>query len=453
MHCGSADFWKNGYSFYYEMATHVSKGEGLNVADRWAVRTPLYPLFLSLTTVGGRSYLWIVVPQAMIGAATAFCAFLIGRVLFGSVVGLLASALTATYPYYVAHDTALQETSLFTLLTALSVFLLLNARQTKSTSTWAFAGLSLGVTVLARPTIVPFALGALVWVWAGSEGTLRLRLHPLLAVLLPFCLIVGSWLARNSFILGTPTLTSEVGVQLWVGNNPYTFTHYPGESDDRVVEAASAALTPGDQAQLDALAGSEVGEDDWFLRRALDYIHAHPRETARAAGRKLLAGFSWTLNPARDRRAQIAYSLSYAPISILGIVGAGLTWRRWRELSLIYLLFLSFAAVAAVFFAHTSHRSFLDVYLIVFAAHALQFLRETPPPGRSGSSRFGDLRDDHEVAEGLCEKGVEYDSERAPKERRRADRRREDWAGSPVKGHERPTAVPRIIDAGHPASQ
>jgi len=378
IHRGSADFWTHGYSFYYQMATNLSKGEGLQLASQSAVRTPLYPLFLSLTTVGGSSYLWIVVPQALIGAGTAFCAFLIGRVLFGNTAGLLAGALTAVYPYYVAHDTALQDTSLATFLTALAVFLLLNAWYSTSIRKWALAGLSLGLCVLGRPTIVPFALGALVWVWLVCEGTRRLRFYSLLAVLLPLCLVVGSWLARNAFILGTPTLTSEVGVQLWVGNNPYTFTHYPGESINLSAEAASDALPPGDQAQLAALAGSEVERDNWFLRRALAYMREHPRETAYAAGRKILAGFSWTLNPVKDSRAQMIYFLSYVPILILGVVGVSLTWRRWRELSLIYLLVLSFAAVAAVFFAHTSHRSPLDVYLIVFAAYALQCLFTRP---------------------------------------------------------------------------
>ena len=375
---GSADFWSSGYSFYYQMATSLSKGDGLQLAGQSAVRTPIYPLFLALTTLSGNSYLWVVIPQAIIGVGTVFCAFLIGRLLFGNTAGVLASALTAIYPYYVAHDTALQDTSLFTFLTALTVFLLLNAGRSKSTRAWALAGLSLGVSVLARPTLMPFALGALVWVWVVCGGTGRLRFHAVLTVLLPCCLVVGSWLARNASILGTPTLTSEVGIQLWAGNNPETFTHYPRESINLSAVTAASALTPAEQAQLAALAGGEVGQDDWFLRRALEYMRAHPRETAHAAGRKLLAGFSWTLNPEKDSRAQIAYAISYVPIVILAVVGVSLTWRRWRELSLIYLLVLSFAAVAAVFFAHTSHRSFLDVYFIVFAAHAVQRLFTRP---------------------------------------------------------------------------
>ena len=68
----------------------------------------------------------------------------------------------------------------------------------------------------------------------------------------------------------------------------------------------------------------------------------------------------------------MTYLASYGPVSLLGALGMALTWRRWREHSLIYLLFLSFAGVTAVFWAHTSHRSYLDVYSVVFTSYVLQ---------------------------------------------------------------------------------
>jgi len=68
---------------------------------------PLYPLFLAATALGGMHYLLVVVPQALMGAATAMCAFLTARRLFGVNAGLIACSMAAVYPYYVAHDTAL----------------------------------------------------------------------------------------------------------------------------------------------------------------------------------------------------------------------------------------------------------------------------------------------------------------------------------------------------------
>jgi apolipoprotein N-acyltransferase len=89
---------------------------------------------------------------------------------------------------------------------------------------------------------------------------------------------------------------------------------------------------------------------------------------------KLEAGFSWRLNPVREPLAQAAYFVGYVPIAVLGIVGVFLARRR-REAILIGMLFLAFMAVTAVFWAHTSHRSYLDVYWIVFAASVMEGFR------------------------------------------------------------------------------
>ena len=44
--------------------------------------------------------------------------------------------MAAFYPYYVMHDTALQETGMATFWTALSVTLLLRARQSDAAGDW-----------------------------------------------------------------------------------------------------------------------------------------------------------------------------------------------------------------------------------------------------------------------------------------------------------------------------
>jgi hypothetical protein len=89
--------------------------------------------------------------------------------------------------------------------------------------------------------------------------------------------------------------------------------------------------------------------------------------------RKVEAAFSWRLSPFSEPLAQAAYSISYVPVAILGLVGMFLARGR-REVILIAMLFMAFICVTVVFWAHTSHRSYLDVYLIVFAASAVKRL-------------------------------------------------------------------------------
>jgi len=117
---GEASFWNTGYTFFWEMARSIAAGQGPMVA-----RVPAYPAFLAAMTLGSRAFLPIVISQAAIGAGTVLGSALLATELFGSSAAVVAAGLTAVYPYYVVHDTALQETSLFTLLTLLSVLLLL----------------------------------------------------------------------------------------------------------------------------------------------------------------------------------------------------------------------------------------------------------------------------------------------------------------------------------------
>jgi 4-amino-4-deoxy-L-arabinose transferase-like glycosyltransferase len=374
-YAGSADFWQNGYTLYYDFARSIAAGEGLGVdGGAFAMRPPIYPGFLALAALAGGHYMLIVIPQAVFGAGTVFCAFLIGNELFGQRTGMIAALLTALYPYYVVHDTALQETGMVIFSATLSVYLLLRARNDQSFARWLAAGAVLGLSVLIRTTMLPSALAAVAWIAVFGEGAGGKKLLRTSVVSLALLVAVGGWMERNYLVVGRPVLTSETGYQFWVAHDPQTFSHYPVESIDRSNDAALEALTRSEKEEIEALSGNELAQSDWFLHRGLTYVEADPGAALTGAVRKVAAGFSWVFNPRREPLVQMTYALSYAPISILGVLGMVLARRDWRVHSLIYLQFLAFIAVSAIFWAHTSHRAYLDVYLIVFSVFAAERL-------------------------------------------------------------------------------
>lgn len=363
---GETYFWKNSYFLFYHVAERVAAGGGFCMGTQCS-RPPLYPALLALTTFGGKHYLLIIVPQALLGAGTAFVAFLIGRRMFNTVTGVLACAMTAFYPYYVVHDTALQDTAVVTFCTALAVWLLLRASARNGRMDWLLAGLALGSMVLARVAMMPAACAALLWILIWGAATMRQRLRAAALATLTLLACVLPWLAYTAHVTGTPVLSTDTGYVLWVGNNPATFSRYPAKSIDRSAEVARAALAPQEHAELRQLAGNAIATRDWFMQRALRFMQANPWWVVQAGMRKLAAGFSWRLNPDRAPLAQAAYAVGYVPIALLGLLGMALAWRR-PGTALIGLLFLAFMAVTFVFWAHTSHRSHLDIYWIVFAA-------------------------------------------------------------------------------------
>ena len=370
LHTGAADFWVNGYTFFFDLAQNIAAGKGIGIEGvATAFRVPLYPIFLAALTMGHQAFWPILLAQSSIGAGTAFCAALLARQMFhgpwAAHAATLAAAITSAYPYYVIHDTALEETSLFTLLTLVAVMTLRQTVRTSRLTLGACAGLLLGLDVLTRATIAPFALVAPLWlIWQK-----RTRAGLICAVLL--LLTVAPWLWRNYVLTGVPTLSTETGEELWNGNNGFLFTHYPEESSDISKSDALSALSVEDQEHLRQIENNEELTNQWYLHRAIDYIRTHPTQTVIDGFRKIAAAFYLLPSPRRGWFSDVVYAFSYGPVMLLGLWGM---WRRhncWREDSLVYVLFATFILVTAIFWAHTSHRAYLDVYWIVFAAGAL----------------------------------------------------------------------------------
>jgi len=364
---GIAGFWVNGYAFFFEMAQNIARGRGIALGELpTALRVPVYPLFLAALTLGHKAFWPIAIAQSAIGAGTAFCAALLARQIFRSGrAATLAAAAVAVYPYYVLHDTALEETSLFTLLSVAAVLLLARTAECSRPIAGAWAGVLLGLDVLTRATIAPFALMAPLWLLA------RKRVQAGAACVALLVLTLAPWLVRNAVLTGTATLSTETGIELWAANNGFLFRHYPRESIDRSKTDALIALSARDRQELDRMGNGEEGTNRWFMQKAFAYMRAHPAQTAIDDGRKVVAAYCWLPSPRRGRLADGVYALSYGPVMALGLWGMWRRRRHWREDSLFYLLFASFTAVTAIFWAHTAHRAYLDVYWMVFAAGAL----------------------------------------------------------------------------------
>jgi 4-amino-4-deoxy-L-arabinose transferase-like glycosyltransferase len=377
---GDATFWEQSYGFYFDLAQKLVREHTFCLdALTCAYWTPLYPAFLALVTGGERNFLSIAAAQSAVGVVTVWCAYHLARLWFSVPAGWLAAVGTALYPYFVVHDTALQETGLYTATVALATLALALVPVSSHPLRQALlAGGLTGVAILVRPSLVPIAPLALGWLWWSCQSTSPGRRWPVVGgYVLALLLVLLPWLARNWLVVGRPALTTRLGHSLWIGNNPQTFTHYPVESIDRSTAAAWAAMTPAELAEVERVTRRETDLDDWFRARAWAYIRSHPGATVRGACRKLGAAFWWRLNPVKGRMEQLIYGVSYVPVMLLAGLGLWLLGRRknWPALLLCGAHVLAFSLVTMVFWAHTSHRSYLDVYFIILAAGALASFR------------------------------------------------------------------------------
>lgn len=380
---GEDAFWTQGYATVYRLAEHIVRTGDFCDGER-CPRPPLYPGFLAATALIARNYLLIVVPQAMLGAGTALMAFLIGRELFGARAGLIACALAAFYPYYVVHDTALQDTAFATFALALSVWLTMRADRRGGDADWLMAGLAFGAALLTRAALAPGIAFAVIWIATASRAPgAGERLRGAVVASLAGLALLSPWLLTTTLHTGQATLTTDVGYELWVGNNAYTFSRFPTETIDASSAVARSHFTAQEREDLRNAPSNPRAADGWYGDRARDYIREHPLQTARNAVRKIAIAFSWRITPYRAGPAQWAYAASYLPVTLFGIAGMVMTWRR-NQTWLIASLFVAFIGVTAVFSGQTSHRVHLDVYWMVFAGAALaaaieRLLPRAPP--------------------------------------------------------------------------
>ena len=371
---GEESFWGQGYEYYHTLGMRLVDGETLCIdfnGPKCAYYPPLYPLVIASGILIYDGYQPIVFFQSLIGTGTVLCIFLIAKEWFGPKVALLASLMASIYPYYVWHDTSLQDTCLFVFLTTLSVWIISRSYSNLSISSAAWAGIVLGVATLTKVTLIPFVIIYCISVMFLINSTIWSRLLHSSALLAGFLVAVAPWLVRNNILIGAPVFTSIAGRQLWVGNNHYTFNNYPEMSIDYDEIDAWEAMSQEDLASVTLLQGDELAQQNWFQKRGIEYIRNHPEVTVGRAWTKVVTAFSWKFSPYKDRLFQTVYFISYFPVLVLGILGLMISSNNWKKYLPFFALLTAFVASTVVFWAHTSHRSYLDLYMMIFAANAI----------------------------------------------------------------------------------
>ena len=363
---GEDAFLTNGYTFYLDIARTAWAGDGLCYApgESCALRMPLYPLLLAPLVAAGAVYPVMVIAQALMGGLLAWIAWWIGRELFSERVGMIGAFATALNPYAVLHDTALQDTALFNLLFAASIALLLRAARGHTAWPWLLAGVSLSLAILTSARIALLVPVAIAWVIVAAPGAWTTRARMALLVALPIVVMSGGWMARNWRLVGAPVLTTEGGEGLYFGNSPLTFLHFPERSIDLTAGEIERLPAPARHA-LARLSGDDLAVDRLYRGWAIDYILANPLGTARGALSKVWVVVAAQLSPGREPLYQWGYRAWFLPLHLLAVVGA---WRaRGRGHLLIAGCLLAFALTTAVFWAHTSHKSYLDALIFIYA--------------------------------------------------------------------------------------
>jgi hypothetical protein len=200
---------------------------------------------------------------------------------------------------------------------------------------YILVGVLLGLTVLCRSVFivsVPLIIGWIIIseIRRGSRKVLR-NAFVITGV---FSIIVGSWVIRNTLIIGRPILTSDSSV-LWFGNNP-SYDNVKWSDKYKIVYGS-----PESRNYLSKL-GIVISRDDDVENTKLNYaaltwIRENPIQYVTLCFQRFLVfwgAYTDDMSKFHQYVSLIAYLLIF-PLGLVGLYYARKNFRAW-----LFILFL-----------------------------------------------------------------------------------------------------------------
>ena len=340
-------------------------------SDGWF--PPGYPLLLSaIYALFGAHVAAVRVVQVCLGAATCGVVYLLGRRLYDEPVGIVASVLLAFYPSHVYFTWRLMAETTFALM--LAVTALLAIRLLTEAPWWrgVLLGISLGFLSLLKSNL--FVLPPLLMAWLAATLRPRSPARLLVAIVLPFALLIGLVpLANFSSGQGlTAPLPLNAGHTLWWANNPKANGYFVmvADSDPQVASFIR------DHGFSDSLKSASRAEKDRIYQRlAVQWIREHPGAFLRLAPKKLLNAFSPIPRAAQlesSGSAALVYAVTYGLLLPFAIYGLVASFRRVTPAArVVHLILVSYVAMVVVFYGTPRFTLIIIPLLMIFAADAL----------------------------------------------------------------------------------
>ena len=350
---------------YTTVAWNFLAGRGLILTrHRLAAFPPLYPLFLAgLFKLGITKFIAVRVVQAILGAFSCILLMGISKEIFeegkgdARGAGTVSGILMAVYPLFIFYCAQLMAETLFVFLLLAGLYALMRHLRSPSPLRWiALAGAFMGLGVLCRPALLPFALLAIVWL-AVARPARNFFSKKLLSYIIPLILVLLPWEVRNYRLFSEVIpVTSSGGKNLYLANNPLSSGGTVGYRE--LMEGGIFHLGEKE---------NEIAYDRDYRKRALDFIKENP-------GRFLLLSLkrlAWFYHFDYHYRGTFWLIIPFHVLLILSVAGIWLSRLRWRRASLLLFLIASFTVVHMVFLPEGRYRLPLVPALLAFASVAL----------------------------------------------------------------------------------
>lgn len=183
-----------------EKAPYEGARTYLNIPrNAWTV--PGYSVFLSavyrFSGLGPQRLAAVRLVQSLLGALTVLLAFLLARRFAGRGAGLLAAALVAAYPPYVAAAGFIYTEVLFTFLLAVFLLVMLAAIEKRSLAWWVGTGVLFAVTAYIRPIVLLWYAAIAAYLVLSPRYPKREAIRHAAVLLAVVVVLFVPWWVRN----------------------------------------------------------------------------------------------------------------------------------------------------------------------------------------------------------------------------------------------------------------
>jgi hypothetical protein len=242
---------------------------------------------------------------------------------------------------------------------------------------WTAFGLLWGLVALSNASLLLCLPAAMVWILWPRLRAPRSLLQPVVGAALAsvvFAAVLAPWVIRNERVLHAfiPT-RSNLGIELYCSMLP---------SNDSYPWGTTLPLWPGDPEFRQFVQMGEVAFGHMRDEQAKEEMRAHPGVLAKRSLDRFL--FFWDDTPHADdkkRMQEFLRNLSYAFLSLCGLLGLGLALkRRVPGAGLIGLVFL---LVPLPYYLVTVQARFRHPIEPLIAVLAVSLFRSTGPRGES----------------------------------------------------------------------
>ncbi|HSF32453.1 MAG TPA: glycosyltransferase family 39 protein [Candidatus Tectomicrobia bacterium] len=169
-------------------------------------QAPLYPYWLAgIRAVSNNSIEFAIFIQLVLGALQPLVMYCLARRIFNVHAGLVAAAMTAFYGPFIFQQGALLRDWIPPVLEPLALLALLKAQASKRRVDWCLAGLTLGLALLAKETILLFLPVALGWILLANRAAIKQAVTAMGLVAFGLLLILSPLVVRNAMV-GAPLL-------------------------------------------------------------------------------------------------------------------------------------------------------------------------------------------------------------------------------------------------------